>query len=99
MPYATVPFGRFFGCTASELRTRLDTLRAAILAAPAGGVGSISSASVNGRSFTYDLRGRSAESELADLVEALSLVDDAVMSLPTEQTFAAQPPPPPPTYD
>lgn len=88
MAYATVPFGPFFGCTLGQLQARLATLQAAKLAGAAGG-GGMTSASVNGRAFTYDTRGRNIDADLAEVVQAMSYVDDDVQPIPSEQTFVS----------
>ncbi len=88
MAYATVPCGPFIGCTLAELQARLATLRAAKLAGAAGG-GGMTSASVNGRAFTYDSRGRNIDADIADVVHAMSYVDDDVQPIPSEQTFVS----------
>jgi len=88
MAYSTVPCGPFIGCTLAQLQARLATLQAAKLAGPAGG-GGMSSASTNGRAFTYDLRGRNIDADIADVVQAISYVDDDTQPIPSEQTFVS----------
>jgi len=88
MAYTTVPFGPFFGATLGQLETRLATLQAAKLAGASGG-GGMTSASVNGRAFTYDLRGRNIDADIADVIHAMSYVSDTVQPIPSEQTFVS----------
>lgn len=92
MAYANVPFGPFFGCTKAEIVNRIATVRAAQLAR-APGQGALTSASVNGSSFTYDVRangGMTITEELANLQEALAYVDDDAPAITNEQVFAAR---------
>lgn len=88
MAYTTVPCGPFIGCTLAQLQARLATLQAAKLAGAAGG-GGMTSASVNGRAFTYDTRGRNIDADIADVVHAISYVDDDTQPIPAEQTFVS----------
>jgi hypothetical protein len=88
MAYATVPCGPFFGATLAQLQARLATLQAAKLAGPAGG-GGMTSASVNGRAFTYDIRGRNIDADIADVIHAMSYVDDNTAPVPAEQVFVS----------
>lgn len=83
--YATVPYGPYFGCTAAELTTKLALLKAAKLAATGGASGALNSASVNGRSFGYTNAGKSLESEIAELLQALAWVDVTVPLTSSEQ--------------
>ncbi len=88
MAYATVPFGPFFGCTLVQLQARLATLQAAKLAGAAGG-GGMTSASVNGRAFTYDTRGRNIDADIADVIQAISYVDDDTQPIPSASVFVS----------
>ena len=88
MAYATVPFGPFFGCTLVQLQARLATLQAAKLAGAAGG-GGMTSASVNGRAFTFDTRGRNIDADIADVIHATSYVDDATQPIPSASVFVS----------
>ena len=83
--YATVPYGPYFGCTSAQLNTKLATLTAAKLAATGGASGALNSASVNGRSFSYTNNGKSLESEIAELLQALAWVDVTVPPTSSEQ--------------
>jgi hypothetical protein len=91
MAFATVPVGRYFGCTKAQLLTRLDTLRTAALARVPG-QGALVSVAGNGMSASYDHRAPGAvtlEQEIDDLLSALALVDDDAIELTSEQTFSA----------
>lgn len=88
--YATVPYGPYFGCTAAQLNAKLAILTAAKLAAVGGASGTLNSASVNGRSFGYTNNGKSLESEIAELLQALAWVDVTV-PLTSSQQVAVSP--------
>jgi hypothetical protein len=86
MAYALVPTGRFFGWTADRIRERLAACDQALEETPPGGAPPVS-VTVNGKSFTFALGGRSIDSEKSDLVAALALVDDTVVT-PTNRARA-----------
>ena len=91
MAFATVPVGRYLGFTAAEIRTRLATLKAAVIAQGVG-VGAIVAASGNGVSVSFDHRvpgSLTIDQEIADLMTALALVDDDELPVTPTQTFAA----------
>ena len=82
MAYTTVPYGasaRYGGWTADQVRQALAAVDRAIQEQPAGS-GPVLSLTVNGRAMAFDLRGRSLESHKSDLVSALAMVDDTVLS-------------------
>ena len=90
MALATVPCGPFVGWTATEINTRLATLKTYLINRTPG-EGQLTAASVNGKSFTYATHGgMSVAEEIAALQEALAWVDDDALVVPTEQVFAAR---------
>ncbi len=92
MAYATVPTGPFQGWTKSEILARQQVLKAA-LKDRAPGMGLLTGATVNGQSFSYDVRSPGSWSipeETALLQEAIAYVDDTAIPLTSQQTFSAR---------
>ena len=81
MAYATVPIGKYYGQTKEQLQAKLTSLQE-MAANAVPGQGAISSASVNGTSFSYDFSAGEAgtiESEIAEVLAALQWVDDEAL--------------------
>ena len=90
MALDAVPFGRYAGCTLAELQTRLATLKTAALNT-APGQGGITGGSVNGKSFTYDMRFvRTIEAEIAEIQEAILWLDDDAVAPSDTQTIVCR---------
>lgn len=86
----TVQYGPYYGFTLSELQTEQNRYKAAMQKAVHGS-GSIQSASVNGRSFTYgNPRGWSFEEWQAELQDAMAQLDPCVAPLPKQTRYAAR---------
>jgi hypothetical protein len=84
MAFASVQFGLYYGFSLAEMQAELARYKAAVQAMTPG-AGHVTSASVNGSSFTY---GPNADLSLAawqaEIQNALADVDDNVIGLPSE---------------
>lgn len=87
MAYDTVPCGRYYGKTKAEIQALIAAVQAEDAAAPGGG-GAVLELSMNGRSIKYDPRFGpvSIQARLAELFEALALVDDDALAITSSQT-------------
>ena len=88
MAFATVQAGLYWGFSLAEMQAELARYKAAVQAMTAG-AGHITSASVNGSSFSY---GPNADLSLAqwqaEIQTAMADVDDNVLGLPSETVAA-----------
>lgn len=84
MAFASVKFGLYYGFSLAEMQAELARYKAAVQAMTPG-AGHVTSASVNGSSFTY---GPNADLSLAawqaEIQSALAQVDDTVIDAPNE---------------
>ena len=84
MASATVPFGEYVGYSLAQMQAELADYRAKMAENRRGGL-AVTSASVNGSSFTYGPgMNLSPEQWIAEIQSAMAWLDDAWIDLPNE---------------